>query len=54
MIIGPVGQEALSGIKHIAQFEKQRERLGAFPDAAIEATGYVQAGGAIPPGYSTS
>ena len=43
MIIGPVRQEVLSGIKHVEQFEKLRERLGAFPDAAIEATDYVQA-----------
>jgi len=43
MIIGPVRQEVLSGIKHVEQFEKLRECLGAFPDAAIEATDYVQA-----------
>ena len=43
MIVGPVRQEVLSGIKHVEQFEKIRERLGAFPDSAIEATDYVQA-----------
>lgn len=41
MIVGPVRQEVLSGIKNIEQFEKLREHLEAFPDAAIEATDYV-------------
>jgi predicted nucleic acid-binding protein len=43
VIVGPVRQEILSGIKHVEQFEKILERLGAFPDVAIESIDYVQA-----------
>jgi len=32
VLLGPVRQEVLSGIKHRDQFERLRERLAAFPD----------------------
>jgi hypothetical protein len=43
VIVGPVRQEVLSGIKHAKQFEQLRTHLEAFPDAAIESLDYVQA-----------
>jgi predicted nucleic acid-binding protein len=43
VLVGPVRQELLSGIRHREQFEKLRERLEAFPDAAIVTADYVQA-----------
>lgn len=43
VIVGPVRQEVLSGIRHSEQFEKLSQRLSAFPDAAIESADYVQA-----------
>ena len=43
VIVGPVRQEILSGIKHIQQFENLREHLAVFPDAPIEPLDYVQA-----------
>jgi predicted nucleic acid-binding protein len=43
VLVGPVRQELLSGIKHVEQFEKLRERLEDFPDAAIKTADYVQA-----------
>lgn len=43
VMVGPVRQEVLSGIKHMEQFEKLREHLAVFPDAAIESLDYVQA-----------
>ena len=36
VMIGPIRQELLSGIRDQAQFENLREHLGAFPDAPIE------------------
>jgi len=35
VLIGPVRQEVLSGIKAQAQFEKLRTTLAAFPDEAL-------------------
>ena len=35
-LIGAVRQEILSGIREQAQFEKLRDRLGAFPDIELE------------------
>ena len=35
VILGPVRQEVLSGIKHRDQFERLRERLAAFPDLEL-------------------
>jgi predicted nucleic acid-binding protein len=34
-MIGPIRQEALSGMRHKAQFEKAREKLRAFPDLPL-------------------
>jgi predicted nucleic acid-binding protein len=35
VLLGPVRQEVLSGIKHQDQFERLRERLAAFPDLGL-------------------
>jgi len=35
VLLGPVRQEVLSGIKHLDQFERLRERLAAFPDLEL-------------------
>jgi len=35
VLLGPVRQEVLSGIKHRDQFERLRERLAAFPDLEL-------------------
>jgi len=43
VMIGPVRQEVLSGIKHVEQFEKLCQQLAAFPDAEIGSQDYVQA-----------
>jgi predicted nucleic acid-binding protein len=42
-IIGPIRQEVLSGIKDLAQFEKLRIALAAFPDEALNTLHYEQA-----------
>jgi len=36
VMLGPVRQELLSGIKEQAQFDRLRDRLRAFPDVALE------------------
>lgn len=43
VIVGPVRQEVLSGIKHDEQFEKVRLHLVAFPDEPIHSHDYVRA-----------
>lgn len=43
VIVGPVRQEVLSGIKQTKQFETLLTHLAAFPDAAIESADYVHA-----------
>ena len=35
VLIGPVRQEVLSGIRHPEQFERLRERLASFPDLGL-------------------
>jgi hypothetical protein len=45
-IVGPIRHELLSGIKNIAQFEKLRELLRAFPDEAIMTADYEAAASA--------
>lgn len=35
VLLGPVRQEVLSGIKHRDQFERLQERLSAFPDLEL-------------------
>jgi hypothetical protein len=43
VMMGPVRQELLSGIKTHAQFELLRERLRAFPDVALDHFDYEEA-----------
>lgn len=43
VLIGPVRQEVLSGIKAQAQFEKLRSHLAAFADLAITAQQFERA-----------
>jgi predicted nucleic acid-binding protein len=43
VLIGPVRQELLSGIKSAEQFEKLRSMLAAFPDIAIQADDHERA-----------
>ncbi len=40
MLIGPVRQELLSGIKEPAQFDKLRSALAAFPDELLTVQDY--------------
>ena len=40
MLIGPVRQELLSGIKEPAQYEKLRNALAAFPDEPLTVQDY--------------
>jgi predicted nucleic acid-binding protein len=42
-IIGPIRQEVLSGIKDLAQFEKLRTALNAFPDEDLTTSHYEEA-----------
>jgi predicted nucleic acid-binding protein len=42
-IIGPIRQEVLSGIKDLAQFEKLRFALEAFPDEPLTTLHYEEA-----------
>jgi hypothetical protein len=43
VMVGPVRQEVLSGIRHVEQFERLREHLAAFRDEPIESEDYVHA-----------
>jgi len=43
VIVGPVRQELLSGIKHVEQFEKLRAHLEVFADEPITVADYVEA-----------
>jgi len=43
LVIGPVRQELLSGIKHPSQFEELRNRMRAFPDLRLESADYERA-----------
>jgi predicted nucleic acid-binding protein len=43
VIIGPIRQEVLSGIKDPAQFAKLRSALGAFPDEPLTTFHYEEA-----------
>lgn len=42
-IVGPIRQEVLSGIKEIAQFERLRRALEAFPDTPMATPHYEEA-----------
>lgn len=46
VLIGPVRQELLSGIKSKPQFEQLREHLRAFPDLELEPADYEDAASA--------
>jgi predicted nucleic acid-binding protein len=43
LMIGPVRQELLSGIRGKAQFDRLREHLQAFPDAVLEEEDFEEA-----------
>ncbi len=43
VMLGPIRQEILSGIKDKAQFEKLRARLGAFADEPLTTVHYEEA-----------
>lgn len=43
LMIGPVRQELLSGIRVKAQFDRLREHLHAFPDAVLEEEDFEEA-----------
>jgi hypothetical protein len=43
VIIGPIRQELLSGIKERAQFERLREHLRAFADVTVTTEDYEEA-----------
>ena len=40
LMLGPVRQEILSGLRQPTQFKTLRERLRAFPDLALETADY--------------
>jgi predicted nucleic acid-binding protein len=42
VMIGPVRQELLSGVKNVAQFHQLTERLRTFPDLAIRTPDYKE------------
>jgi hypothetical protein len=42
-IVGPIRQEVLSGIREIAQFERLRSALEAFPDTPMATPHYEEA-----------
>jgi predicted nucleic acid-binding protein len=46
VMIGPVRQELLSGIKSKPQFEQLREHLRAFPDLDLDSIDYEEAASA--------
>ena len=43
IMIGPVRQELLSGIKHRTQVERLRNQLRSFPDVRLESADYEKA-----------
>lgn len=43
VMIGAVRQEILSGIRHIAQFDRLRYALDAFPDETVDTEDYIEA-----------
>jgi predicted nucleic acid-binding protein len=43
VIIGPIRQEVLSGIGDLAQFEKLRNSIAAFPDEPLTTSHYEEA-----------
>jgi predicted nucleic acid-binding protein len=47
VMLGPVRQELLSGMKDLAQFELLREHLRAFPDLPLDTADYEAAASAF-------
>lgn len=47
VVLGPVRQELLSGIKVKAQFDLLRDHLRSFPDLALESADYEEAASAF-------
>ncbi len=43
LMIGPIRQEILSGIRSVKQSEKLETRLAAFPDEPLESSDFVEA-----------
>lgn len=43
VIIGPIRQEVLSGVKRTEQFQRLREHLQAFPDLHLETADFEEA-----------
>jgi len=43
VIVGPIRQELLSGVREAKQFATLREHLRAFPDLALETEDFEQA-----------
>lgn len=43
VVIGPIRQEILSGIRNRTQFTRLRDRLASFPDLQLETADFVQA-----------
>ncbi len=43
LVIGPIRQELLSGIKQPSQFDELRNRMRAFPDVRLESADYERA-----------
>ena len=43
LMIGPVRQEILSGIRFVKQFERLESHLSAFPDEPLKSSDFVEA-----------
>ncbi|MEN8772256.1 MAG: PIN domain-containing protein [Akkermansiaceae bacterium] len=43
IMIGPVRQEILSGVRYTVQFDRLRSALSAFPDELLESSDFVEA-----------
>jgi predicted nucleic acid-binding protein len=43
VMIGPVRQEILSGVRYTVQFDRLRSALNAFPDEPVNSSDYVEA-----------
>jgi predicted nucleic acid-binding protein len=45
LVVGPVRQEILSGVRDLDQWRMLRDRLRAFPDVVLQARDYEEAAG---------
>lgn len=43
LMLGPIRQELLSGVRHAGQFDRLRQELRAFPDEVLERGDYEDA-----------